>query len=52
MDYGCLPQRAREDLWGTFVEDFNTATLPHEKYYDLSKWEQGESKRKNEKVAP
>ena len=28
------------ELWKTFVEDFNTATLPLEKYYDLAAWQQ------------
>jgi len=27
--------RDRDEMWETFVEDFNTATLPHQKYYDL-----------------
>ena len=27
------------ELWRTFVEDFNTATLPSEKYYDLAAWQ-------------
>ena len=27
------------ELWKTFVEDFNTATLPSEKYYDLAAWQ-------------
>lgn len=26
----------------TFMEDFNTATLPHVKYYDMEKWEKAQ----------
>ena len=29
-----------------YVEDYNTATLPHEKYYDVEKWELTEYKRR------
>lgn len=28
------------ELWRTFVEDFNTATFPSDKYYDLMAWQQ------------
>jgi cyclophilin family peptidyl-prolyl cis-trans isomerase len=31
-----------------YAEDFNTATLPHEKYYDYDKWEMEEYARKKE----
>jgi len=32
-----------------YAEDFNTATLPHEKYYDYDKWEMEEyNKRKKD----
>jgi hypothetical protein len=27
-----------EEYWKTFREDFNTGTMPDEKYYDLRKW--------------
>lgn len=38
------------ELWKTFVEDFNTATLPSEKYYDLAAWQAREdAKRKKGK---
>lgn len=29
-----------------YMEDFNTCTLPHEKYIDLEKWEMAEYNRK------
>jgi Na+-translocating ferredoxin:NAD+ oxidoreductase RnfC subunit len=28
-----------------YMEDYNTATLPHEKYYNLEKWEMDEYRR-------
>lgn len=31
-----------------YAEDFNTATLPHEKYYDYDKWEMEEYARQKE----
>ncbi|KAL7422321.1 hypothetical protein Q5752_002967 [Cryptotrichosporon argae] len=31
-------ERTRREF-ATFVEDFNTATLPHEKYYDMAQYE-------------
>ena len=41
------------ELWKTFVEDFNTATLPSEKYYDLAAWQRQkareDAKRKGKK---
>uniref|UniRef100_A0A061QX57 Nucleic acid binding n=1 Tax=Tetraselmis sp. GSL018 TaxID=582737 RepID=A0A061QX57_9CHLO len=29
-----LPKREERDLFRTYMEDFNTGTLPHKKYYD------------------
>mmetsp|Transcript_29008 Transcript_29008/g.89690 ORF Transcript_29008/g.89690 Transcript_29008/m.89690 type:complete len:150 (+) Transcript_29008:650-1099(+) len=34
------------ELFREFAEDFNTVTMPHEKYYDLEKWEMQEYERK------
>lgn len=34
-----LGRKEEADLWATFIEDFNTATLPDKKYYDLTAWE-------------
>jgi len=37
------------DYFKTFAEDFNTCTMPHEKYYDYDKWEMEQyNKRKQE----
>ena len=30
-----LSKREEKELFAEFAEDFNTSTLPHEKYYDL-----------------
>lgn len=38
VDLEAAPTRTEQDLWRTFCEDYNTATLPHRKYYDLAKW--------------
>lgn len=50
-----VPQGANVPKWEVtnfmkeYAEDFNTATLPHEKYYDYDKWEMDEfNKRKEE----
>jgi hypothetical protein len=29
----------------SYIEDYNTATLPHEKYYNLEKWEMDEYRK-------
>ena len=34
-----------------YMEDFNTATLPHEKYYDLDKWLAKEKEKMTRKDA-
>jgi hypothetical protein len=34
-----------KDLWGEFSEDFNTITLAHEKYYDISAFEEAERRK-------
>ena len=44
-----LDARERNDLWETFVEDFNTCTLPHKKYYDLRAWEVADHNKKAQK---
>ena len=35
-----------------FVEDYNTATMPHKKYYDYNKWEMKEYQRKQKSKTP
>ena len=34
------------ELFLEYAEDYNTATLPHEKFYDLDAWEMAEMERK------
>jgi hypothetical protein len=38
VDVDALARGAETELWRTFVEDYNTATLPSQKYYDLAAW--------------
>ena len=38
--------RAETELWRTFVEDFNTATLPDKKFYNLSAWEEKQAQKR------
>lgn len=33
-------------LFRDYMEDFNTATMPHEKYYDMRKFDEQESRQK------
>ena len=40
-----MSKRDEKELFAEFAEDFNTSTLPHEKYYDLDKWERSEQAR-------
>lgn len=47
VDVDNLTRREEEVLFGRFVELFNTATLPHLKYYDLGRYE----RKKAEKYA-
>ncbi|GAA5909234.1 hypothetical protein JCM6882_003774 [Rhodosporidiobolus microsporus] len=34
-----LPKSKEKEIFKAFMEDYNTGTLPHEKYYDLRKYE-------------
>ncbi|CDH60226.1 hypothetical protein E5Q_01632 [Lichtheimia corymbifera JMRC:FSU:9682] len=34
-----LPNSKRKEMFIDFMDDYNTATMPHEKYYNLSRWE-------------
>ncbi|KAI8975650.1 hypothetical protein BDF20DRAFT_822378, partial [Mycotypha africana] len=52
-DVETLSNNKRKELFNDFMEDYNTATMPHEKYYDLEKWERRqEAIRMGEKPAP
>ncbi|KAI8084836.1 uncharacterized protein BX664DRAFT_337896 [Halteromyces radiatus] len=39
-DVETLSNVKRKQMFIDFMEDYNTATMPHEKYYNLEKWEQ------------
>ncbi|KAI9031383.1 hypothetical protein DFJ74DRAFT_702391 [Hyaloraphidium curvatum] len=39
IDPGVVPPRELREYFAEYAEDFNTCTLPHEKYYDLARWE-------------
>jgi hypothetical protein len=33
------PHQEKMDYFRIFMEDYNTATMPHEKFYDIGRWE-------------
>eukprot|EP00656_Telonema_subtile_P029488 TRINITY_DN32618_c0_g1_i2.p1 TRINITY_DN32618_c0_g1~~TRINITY_DN32618_c0_g1_i2.p1 ORF type:complete len:276 (-),score=77.67 TRINITY_DN32618_c0_g1_i2:44-871(-) len=35
----CMGKREETEAWKSYCEDYNTATFPSEKFYDLAKWE-------------
>jgi hypothetical protein len=41
-----MTKREEKELFAEFQEDYNTSTFPHEKYYDLEKWERSEQARR------
>lgn len=43
-----VPKWELSESFKEYAEDFNTATLPHIKYYDYDKWEMEEYKKKKE----
>ncbi len=46
VDVEGLSQRRERELFSEYMEDFNTATLPHRKYYSLNKYEREKSRRR------
>eukprot|EP00929_Paragymnodinium_shiwhaense_P059218 TRINITY_DN2964_c0_g1_i3.p1 TRINITY_DN2964_c0_g1~~TRINITY_DN2964_c0_g1_i3.p1 ORF type:complete len:138 (+),score=53.24 TRINITY_DN2964_c0_g1_i3:300-713(+) len=44
-----LGQMQMKDLFKEYVEDFNTATMPSEKYYDLQSWDQKMAAKRQKK---
>ena len=44
-----LGVRDRLNVFKTFAEDFNTVTLPHEKYYDYRAWSEKKMKKNKKK---
>jgi len=45
-----LPQVEAKNFFKEYMEDFNTVTLPHKKYYDIEKWEMKEALKKKKKM--
>ncbi|KAF8820564.1 hypothetical protein IE077_003035 [Cardiosporidium cionae] len=41
-----------KQLFKDYMEDFNTVTLPHKKYYDLEKWEQKKEMKSHKMQTP
>lgn len=39
IDIEVLPKIEERELFRTFCEDFNTATLPHRKFYNLQEYQ-------------
>lgn len=39
VDIENLPKQQEKELFTDFMEDYNTVTLPHRKYYDLEAYE-------------
>ncbi len=39
VDPEVLPKHEERELFKTYVEDYNTATLPHKKYYNIAAYE-------------
>lgn len=45
-----LPKWELTNYFDTYREDFNTATLPHVKYYDYDTWEMAEHEKKKQRA--
>ena len=41
-----LSKHEERELFKEYAEDYNTATLPHEKFYDLERWARAEAARR------
>jgi len=44
-----MGQMMQRDLFKEFVEDYNTATMPHKKYYNLGSWDNEQSAKRQKK---
>ena len=44
------PRHELQEYFAEYAEDYNTATLPHIKYYDYDKWEMDEYSRKKQEA--
>lgn len=46
VDVEGMSRNREKDLFREFIEEYNTATLPHRKYYDLEKYEREKARRR------
>lgn len=44
-----MGQMMQRDLFKEFVEDYNTATMPHKKYYNLQSWDNSQTAKRDKK---
>lgn len=45
LDFETMSRSREKELFSEFMEEYNTATFPHRKYYDLKKYEIEKSRR-------
>ncbi|MES1919293.1 hypothetical protein MHBO_001148 [Bonamia ostreae] len=47
LNINAISKIEEKNLRQEFIEDFNTATLPHKKFYNIRKWEEKQSKKRS-----
>lgn len=52
IDVDAMPKYDERELFKDFIEDYNTCTLPHRKYYDLDKYERKKIMKAAKKGSP
>lgn len=52
VDIETLPKFEERELFRTYMEDFNTGTLPHRKYYNLELYERRRAEKAAKKNKP
>ncbi len=45
-----IPKFELKQYWEDYREDFNTATLPHKKYYNYDKWERAQHHKESQQT--
>jgi len=48
-DTNCMGQMKMKELFKEFIEDYNTATMPSKKYYNLTAWENQQIAKRSKK---
>ena len=46
---GSMSKREIMEYFSSYIEDYNTATMPSEKFYNYDKWEMEQYHKKNKK---